>query len=137
EVQEGEQGVHQWGESVGAQAGGGNGLSAATFRSARVFPRPHLRTRLPSVASSPFLRLRAGSAATSAAPERPTMTKQKTKKAVVKRMKLTKTGKVKFRHAYTSHLLVRRSSKRKRQLRQKGLCKGKIAVNMAELLGGR
>jgi ribosomal protein L35 len=30
------------------------------------------------------------------------MTKQKTKKAVVKRMKLTKTGKVKFRHAFTS-----------------------------------
>ena len=45
------------------------------------------------------------------------MTKQKTKKAVVKRMKLTKTGKVKFRHAFTSHLMVRRSSKRKRQLR--------------------
>jgi large subunit ribosomal protein L35 len=65
------------------------------------------------------------------------MTKQKTKKAVVKRMKLTKSGKVKFRHAYTSHLMVRRSSKRKRQLRQKGICKGKIAVNMAELLGGR
>jgi hypothetical protein len=33
--------------------------------------------------------------------------------------------------------MVRRSSKRKRQLRQKGICKGKIAVNMAELLGGR
>lgn len=65
------------------------------------------------------------------------MTKQKTKKAVVKRMKLTKTGKVKFRHAFTSHLLVRRSAKRKRQLRRKGLCTGQIAVNMAQLLGGR
>ena len=65
------------------------------------------------------------------------MPKQKTKKAVVKRMKLTKTGKVKFRHAFTSHLLVRRSSKRKRQLRQKGLCKGKVADSMAQLLGGR
>lgn len=65
------------------------------------------------------------------------MPKQKTKKAVVKRMKLTKTGKVKFRHAYTSHLLVRRSTKRKRQLRQRGLCKGLIAVSMAELLGGK
>jgi large subunit ribosomal protein L35 len=62
------------------------------------------------------------------------MPKQKTKKAVVKRMKLTKTGKVKFRHAFTSHLLVRRSSKRKRQLRQKGLCKGKVAASMAQLL---
>ena len=65
------------------------------------------------------------------------MPKQKTKKAVVKRMKLTKTGKVKFRHAFTSHLMVRRTSKRKRQLRQKGLCVGKIAVNMAKCLGGR
>jgi large subunit ribosomal protein L35 len=42
------------------------------------------------------------------------MPKQKTKKAVVKRMKLTKTGKVKFRHAFTSHIMVRRISKRKR-----------------------
>jgi large subunit ribosomal protein L35 len=65
------------------------------------------------------------------------MTKQKTKKAVVKRMKLTKTGKVKFRHAFTSHLMVRRSSKRKRQLRKKGLCTGKINANMVQLLGGR
>ena len=65
------------------------------------------------------------------------MTKQKTKKAVVKRMKLTKTGKVKFRHAFTSHLMVRRSTKRKRQLRRKGLCTGKINANMAQLLGGR
>ena len=64
------------------------------------------------------------------------MPKQKTKKAVVKRMKLTKTGKVKFRHAFTSHIMVRRSAKRKRQLRQKGMCKGKIAASMRLLLGG-
>lgn len=65
------------------------------------------------------------------------MPKQKTKKAVVKRMKLTKTGKVKFRHAFTSHIMVRRSAKRKRQLRRKGLCQGKFEANMAMLLGGR
>jgi large subunit ribosomal protein L35 len=65
------------------------------------------------------------------------MPKQKTKKAVVKRMKLTKTGKVKFRHAFTSHIMVRRSAKRKRQLRQKGIAKGKIAASMVQLLGGR
>ena len=65
------------------------------------------------------------------------MPKQKTKKAVVKRMKLTKTGKVKFRHAYTSHIMVRRSTKRKRQLRQKGIAKGLTAKNLAFLLGGR
>ena len=63
------------------------------------------------------------------------MTKQKTKKAVVKRMKLTKTGKVKRHQAYTSHLLVRRSSKRKRHLRGAVLCKGAFTKNMAKLLG--
>ena len=65
------------------------------------------------------------------------MTKQKTKKAVVKRMKLTKTGKVKFHHAFTSHLMVRRSRKRKRNLRRAATCAGKINDNMAFLLGGR
>ena len=63
------------------------------------------------------------------------MTKQKTKKAVVKRMKLTKRGKVKRRKAFTSHLLVRRSTKRKRHLRSPVLCEGKIARNMAKCLG--
>ena len=65
------------------------------------------------------------------------MTKQKTKKAVVKRMKLTKTGKVKFHHAFTSHIMVRRSTKRKRKLRRAAVCSGKINDNMAFLLGGR
>ena len=65
------------------------------------------------------------------------MTKQKTKKAVVKRMKLTKTGKVKFHHAFTSHIMVRRSTKRKRKLRKAAVCTGKINANMAMRLGGR
>jgi large subunit ribosomal protein L35 len=64
------------------------------------------------------------------------MPKQKTKKAVVKRMKLTKTGKVKRSHAFTSHILVRRTTKRKRQLRKDGYCVGKFEVNMRKLLGG-
>lgn len=63
------------------------------------------------------------------------MTKQKTKKGVVKRMKLTKSGKVKRRKSFTSHLLVRRSTKRKRHLRSATLCVGKIASNMAKALG--
>ena len=65
------------------------------------------------------------------------MTKQKTKKAVVKRMKLTKNGKVKRGHAFTSHIMVRRSTKRKRKLRKAGLCMGKFEDNMRQLLGGR
>ena len=63
------------------------------------------------------------------------MSKQKTKKAVVKRMKLTKHGKVKRHQAFTSHLLVRRSTKRKRHLRSSMICVGRIAKNMAKLLG--
>jgi large subunit ribosomal protein L35 len=65
------------------------------------------------------------------------MPKQKTKKAVVKRMKLTKSGKVKRSHAFTSHIMVRRTTKRKRQLRKDALCVGKFEVNMRECLGGK
>ena len=63
------------------------------------------------------------------------MPKQKTKKAVVKRMKVTKSGKVKRNHAFTSHIMVRRSTKRKRHLRKSALCVGKFEVNMRQLLG--
>lgn len=63
------------------------------------------------------------------------MGKQKTKKGVVKRMKLTKSGKVKRHHAFTSHLMVRRSRKRKRNLRQAAVLLGKMGKNMALCLG--
>ncbi len=63
------------------------------------------------------------------------MGKQKTKKGVVKRMKLTKSGKVKRYHAFTSHLMVRRSRKRKRNLRQATILTGKMGKNMALCLG--
>lgn len=62
------------------------------------------------------------------------MPKQKTRKALVKRMKLTKTGKVKVRHAYRSHILVRRSRKRKRYLRHSSILPGKMGRNMAAAL---
>ncbi len=64
------------------------------------------------------------------------MPKQKTKKAVVKRMKLTKTGKVKRRQAFTSHLLVRRSTKRKRQLHKALIVEGAVGKAMKKLLTG-
>ena len=63
------------------------------------------------------------------------MSKQKTKKGVVKRMKLTKSGKVKRHKAFTSHLLVRRSTKRKRQLRTAAIVPGKLGDQMAACLG--
>ncbi|MCC6784341.1 MAG: 50S ribosomal protein L35 [Planctomycetes bacterium] len=64
------------------------------------------------------------------------MSKLKTRKSIVKRMKLTKTGKVKRHHAFTSHLLVRRSRKRKRALRRAACLPGRFAKTMAQALRG-
>lgn len=44
--------------------------------------------------------------------------KLKTSKGVAKRFKLTGRGKVKREHAYASHLLTGKSSKRRRHLRK-------------------
>ncbi len=44
--------------------------------------------------------------------------KLKTKKAAAKRFRLTGTGKIKRRRAYASHILTKKSSKRKRRLAQ-------------------
>lgn len=53
------------------------------------------------------------------------MPKMKTHKGASKRFKLTGTGKVKRYKAYKSHILTKKSSKRKRNLRRSGL----IATN--------
>jgi large subunit ribosomal protein L35 len=45
------------------------------------------------------------------------MPKMKTHRGAAKRFKFSKTGKVKFRRAYRSHILTHKSPKRKRQLR--------------------
>lgn len=44
------------------------------------------------------------------------MPKMRTRKSASKRMEYTGTGKVKFRSNFNSHLLTRKSSKRKRRL---------------------
>ncbi|PIQ82495.1 MAG: 50S ribosomal protein L35 [Candidatus Omnitrophica bacterium CG11_big_fil_rev_8_21_14_0_20_64_10] len=49
------------------------------------------------------------------------MPKLKTRKAVAKRIRLTGKGKPKRKRAFKRHLLSRRSSKRKRQLRRPGV----------------
>ena len=49
------------------------------------------------------------------------MPKQKTHKGVKKRFRMTARGKVKHRRAGTSHLQVRLTSKRKRNLRGTGV----------------
>lgn len=47
--------------------------------------------------------------------------KLKTKRAAAKRFKLSGTGKIRRRKAYASHILTKKSPKRKRNLRQWGL----------------
>ena len=64
------------------------------------------------------------------------MPKAKTKKAVAKRMKLTATGKVKRTQSFRSHILSRRTTKRKRQLRSQPVVEGVMGKKMRELLGG-
>ena len=49
------------------------------------------------------------------------MPKMKTKKSASKRFSLTGTGKVKYKKMNLRHILTKRSPKRKRQLRQKGI----------------
>ncbi|MQA90076.1 MAG: 50S ribosomal protein L35 [Gemmatimonas sp.] len=46
------------------------------------------------------------------------MPKMKTHRGAAKRFKKTGTGKVKRHHAFTSHILTKKSPKRKRHLRQ-------------------
>lgn len=49
------------------------------------------------------------------------MPKMKTKSGAKKRFTLTGSGKVKRKHAYKSHILTKKSKKRKRNLRHSGL----------------
>ncbi len=49
------------------------------------------------------------------------MPKIKTKRGAAKRFKLTASGKIKRKKAYTSHILTKKSQTRKRNLRQDGL----------------
>ena len=62
------------------------------------------------------------------------MPKQKTKKAVSKRFKLTKNGKIIRRHQMTGHFMCAKSSKRRRALRRTAVVPGKIAENLAKLM---
>ncbi|MCT4565907.1 MAG: 50S ribosomal protein L35 [Maledivibacter sp.] len=52
------------------------------------------------------------------------MPKMKTHRGAAKRLKVTGSGKVKRSKAYKSHILTKKSSKRKRNLRQSGLVSG-------------
>jgi large subunit ribosomal protein L35 len=60
--------------------------------------------------------------------------KMKTKKAVSKRFKLTKNGKVMRRHQLAGHFMCAKSSKRRRKLRRAAVMTGGSAKNIAKLL---
>ncbi|MDO9042991.1 MAG: 50S ribosomal protein L35 [Desulfocapsaceae bacterium] len=49
------------------------------------------------------------------------MPKMKTKRGAAKRFKLTGSGKIKRGKAFTSHILTKKTTKRKRNLRKSGL----------------
>lgn len=49
------------------------------------------------------------------------MPKIKTRRGAAKRFKKTGTGKIKRHHAYKTHILTKKSSKRKRKLRKPAL----------------
>jgi large subunit ribosomal protein L35 len=48
------------------------------------------------------------------------MSKLKTKSGAKKRFKVSGTGKIRRKHAYKSHILTKKSTKRKRNLTQMG-----------------
>lgn len=64
------------------------------------------------------------------------MPKQKTNRSAAKRFKKTGSGKIKRRKAYTSHILTKKSQKRKRKLRQPTLVSKADEKRVKRLLGG-
>ena len=62
------------------------------------------------------------------------MTKIKTKRAGAKRFKVTGTGKLKRNKAYKSHILTKKSTKRKRNLRQATITDATNVKNMKKVL---
>ena len=61
--------------------------------------------------------------------------KLKPNKAVAKRFKLTKTGKLKRHHSLTSHLMSGRSANKKRKLGRPTILGESLAKNMRKLMG--
>ena len=61
--------------------------------------------------------------------------KLKPNKAVAKRFKLTKTGKLKRGHSLTSHLMSARSANKRRKLGRPEILGESLAKNMRKLMG--
>ena len=60
--------------------------------------------------------------------------KKKTKKAAAKRFKITGSGKVRRNHAFKSHILTKKTAKRKRHLRKATIASGADQVRIKSLL---
>jgi len=64
------------------------------------------------------------------------MPKAKTNKGVVKRVRVTKSGKIKFRHTFTSHIMSHKSGDTKRRYRRRGVLKSKTeTTKILKMLG--
>ena len=62
------------------------------------------------------------------------MPKMKTKSSANKRFKLTGSGKIKRKHAFKSHILTKKSKKRKLKLTHAGLVHDSDVANVKEQL---
>ncbi|MGK2936823.1 MAG: 50S ribosomal protein L35 [Solirubrobacteraceae bacterium] len=65
------------------------------------------------------------------------MPKMKSHSGAKKRFKLTAKGKVKGRHAFTSHILEKKSPKRKRRLGNDAVLSDHDAARVKKLLGAK
>ena len=63
------------------------------------------------------------------------MPKMKTHRGVLKRVKITASGKIKRKHAFTGHLMTSKNSKRKRHLNKAAYITGGQARNIMAILG--
>jgi len=64
------------------------------------------------------------------------MPKMKTNRSTAKRFKLTSGGKVKRMRAFKSHILTKKTAKRKRRLRKSDICAPGDAKRIKRLLRG-
>ena len=62
------------------------------------------------------------------------MPKMKTHRGAAKRFKKTGTGKLKRAHAFTSHILTKKSAKRKRNLRKAAMTDATNVKDMKKIL---
>ena len=63
------------------------------------------------------------------------MPKMKTHSGAKKRFRVTSTGKLRGRHAFTSHILEKKSPKRKRALRKPAVISGDDVPRIKRMLG--